>query len=463
MTDNAIQDFDIIIVGTGSGNTIPGPDNEDKKIAIVEKGIFGGTCINVGCIPTKMFVHTADVARSFGEADRLSISGELKSVDWKGIQQRVFGDRIDPIAEGGAAYRAGDETPNITLFHGEAASFVGPRTLQIANGPTIRGKDIVLATGGRPFIHPVIMQAGVRYRTNEDIMRLDDLPESLIVLGGGIVAVEFAAVFSALGTKVTLINRSEKLLRKIDEDVSERFTQLAKEQWTNHLGRTLTAARETADGQIEVTLDDGTTVTAQEVLVALGRVNNSDTLNVEAGGVEVTERGTIKVDEYGRTTAEGVWALGDAANEYELKHVANHEAKVVAHNLAHPDQLRKYNHRAIPSGIFTHPQIGVVGMTEREACESGRPLTIKVQNYSDVAYGWAMEDTTGFCKVIADRSTGEILGAHIIGPEASSLIQGFVTAMAFGIHARDFAEKQYWPHPALTELIENALLGLEFD
>lgn len=458
-----VEDYDLIIVGTGSGNTIPGPINEDKKIAIVEKGTFGGTCINVGCIPTKMFVHTADVARSFQDAERLSITGELRDVDWKGIQKRVFGDRIDPIAEGGAAYRAGEETPNITLFHGKAAAFVAPRTLRIGDGPVIRGKDIVLATGGRPRVHPVIAESGVRYRTNEDIMRLDQLPESLIILGGGIVAVEFAAIFSALGTKVTLINRSDKLLRTADQDVSETFTELAQEQWTNLLGYTLTAARETEDGNVEVTLHDGSTVAAQEVLVALGRVNNSDTLNVEAGGVEITCRGTIKVDEYGRTTAEGVWALGDAANEFELKHVANHEAKVVAHNLAHPNDLKKYNHEAIPSGIFTHPQIGTVGMTEREARETGRPLTIKVQRYADVAYGWAMEDSTGFCKVIADRSTGEILGAHILGPEASTLIQCFVTAMTFGIHARDFAEKQYWPHPALTELVENALLGLEFD
>ena len=458
-----IAEFDIIIVGTGSGNTIPNPENEHLKIAIVEKGIFGGTCINVGCIPTKMFVHTADVARSFAEASRLSLTGKLESVDWKGIQQRVFGDRIDPIAKAGAEYRAGKETPNITLYYGEPAKFVAPRTLQIGNGPTIRGKQIVLATGGRPRIHPVIAESGVRYRTNEDIMRLGELPESLIVLGGGIVAVEFAAIFSALGTKVTLINRSSHLLRKLDEDVSTTFTELSHQQWTNYLGHELRAARHTEDGQIEVTLDNGTTVIAQEVLVAMGRVNNSDTLEVEAGGVEVTEKGTIKVDEYGRTTAEGVWALGDAANEFELKHVANHEAQVVAHNLAHPDQLRKFNHRAIPSGVFTHPQIGVVGMTEREARDSGRPLTVKIQKYGDVAYGWAMEDSTGFCKVIADRSTGEILGAHIIGPEASSLIQCFVTAMTFGIHARDFAQKQYWPHPALTELVENALLGLEFD
>lgn len=455
-----MDNFDLIIVGTGSGNSLPSPANEHQRIAIVEKGIFGGTCINVGCIPTKMFVHTADVARGFSEASRLSLTGSLEHVDWKGIQQRVFGDRIDPISHAGAEYRAGNETPNITLFEG-TARFVGPRTLQIDDGPTITGTNIVLATGGRPRPHPAL--ANVRYRTNEDIMRLAELPKSLIIVGGGIVAVEFAAMFSGLGTQVTLINRSDKLLRKLDADISEAFTTQADSQWTNHLGRTITAAEETADGQVSLTLDDGTIVTGEEVLVAMGRVNNSDTLDCEKGGVQTKENGRIEVDEYGRTSAEGVWALGDACNDFELKHVANAEARVVAHNLAHPDDLRKFNHEVVPSGVFTHPQIGVVGITEAEARATGRPISVKIQNYGDVAYGWAMEDTTGFCKVIADRTTGEILGAHIMGPEASSLIQSFVTAMTFGITARDFAEKQYWPHPALTELVENSLLGLDLE
>ena len=461
-----IQDFDIIIVGTGSGNTIPAPINDEKTIAIVEKGVFGGTCINVGCIPTKMFVHTADVARSFRTAGKLSLTGSLEHVDWKGIQQRVFGDRIDPIAEGGTAYRAGDETPNITLFHGEAASFVAPRTLRIGDGadaPVIRGKDVVLATGTRPWIHPVLVGSGVRYRTNEDIMRLDTQPESLIILGGGIVAVEFAAIFDALGTKVTVVNRSERLLRKLDAEISEAFTEQAREQWDTHLGVEPRSARETDNGQVELTLDDGTVLVADEILAAQGRISNADTLALEAAGVEKKENGKIKVDEFGRTTAEGVWALGDASNDFDLKHVANQEAKIVQHNLAHPENLRANDYHAVPSGVFTHPQIAVVGMTEADAQATGRELTVKVQRYADVAYGWAMEDTTGFCKVIADRKTGEILGAHIMGPEASTLIQSVVTAMAFGIDARRFATEQYWPHPALTELVENALLGLEFD
>ncbi|QFQ02545.1 Mycothione reductase [Corynebacterium urogenitale] len=456
------EHYDLIIVGTGSGNSLPSPEFDDHKIAIVEAGTFGGTCINVGCIPTKMFVYAADVAREIWDARRLSLDAELTGVDWKDIQRRVFRERIDPISNEGEEYRRGPETPNITLYSG-TASFAGPRRLVIddANRSVITGDAIVLATGGRPFVPPVIAESGVRYRTNEDIMRLEELPESLTILGGGIIAVEFAHVFSALGTKVTVINRSPKLLKKLDETVVERFNEVAATQWENKLGRTVEAVRED-NGRVVVTLDDGQEVSSAELLVAMGRTNNSDRLDCAAGGVELEDDGRITVDRYGRTTAEGVWALGDAANEFELKHVANAEARVVQHNLLRPDDLREYNHELVPSGIFTHPQIATVGMTEAQARDAGHEVTVKVQEYRNVAYGWAMEDTNGFCKLIADARSGKLLGAHIMGPQASTLIQQLITVMAFDLDCREVAKNQYWPHPALSELVENALLGLQF-
>ncbi|HIW96227.1 MAG TPA: mycothione reductase [Candidatus Corynebacterium gallistercoris] len=459
------EHFDLIVVGTGSGNSIPNHTNHDKKIAIIEKGIFGGTCINVGCIPTKMYVYAADVAREMAELDRLSLTGEFTGVKWEHLQQRIFGDRIDPISESGRDYRAGDRTPNVTLFEG-TASFTEPKTLQVAgtdgSTTTITGDQIVLATGSRPFIPDVIADSGIYYHTNETIMRLDSQPESLVVLGGGIVAVEFAHVFSSLGTKVTVVNRSPHVLKNLDETVVERFNAQAEAQWDTRLGLEVTGARKAENGLNVIELDDGSTVEAEQVLVAMGRTNNSDLLNTGAGGVDTDDKGRILVDEYGRTSAEGVWALGDASNEFLLKHVANAEQRVISHNLAHPDDLITLNHEHVPGGIFTHPQIGTVGMTEQEARESGRSITVKVQEYSDVAYGWAMEDSTGFCKLIADAETGELLGAHIMGPQATTILQLAVTQMNFGIDCRLMARNQYWPHPALTELYENALLGLEF-
>src|SRR5690606_23421545 len=163
---------------------------------------------------------------------------------------------------------------------------------------------------------------------------------------------------------------------------------------------------------------------------------------------------------HGRTTATEVWALGDVSAPLQLKHLANHEARVVAHNLAHPDDLRSFVHTNVPAAVFSHPQVAMIGMTEEQAREAGYDVSVKVQRYGDTAYGWAMEDTTGVVKLVADRSTGLLLGAHLMGPHASTLIQPIIQAMAFGQGAHEVARDQFWIHPALAEVVENALLGL---
>ena len=211
-------------------------------------------------------------------------------------------------------------------------------------------------------------------------------------------------------------------------------------------------------------LDDGAVLHADALLVATGRIPNGDQLSAELAGVEVDEEGMVTVDEYQRTTARGIFALGDISSPYQLKHVANHEARVVRHNLladwADTDLLVPSDHRFVPSAVFTDPQIATVGMTENDARAAGYRIKSKVQDYGDVAYGWAMEDTTGIAKIIVEEDSGKILGAHIMGHQASSLIQPLIQAMSFGLGGQDMARGQYWIHPALPELIENALLAL---
>lgn len=468
------EHFDLIIIGTGSGNSIAGEAFHDKKIAIIERSTFGGTCINVGCIPTKMFVYPADIARTINEAAELGLHGHVDSVDWDTLQRRIFIDRIDPISVAGEEYRRGERTPNITFFHSDAA-FSGEKEITITGSEddpaattVITGDDIVIATGSSTFVPPVIAESGVRYITNAEVMRLPELPKSMTILGGGVIAAEFAHVFSSLGTDVTVINRSPQLLRVLDADLSAQFTEVARESWTNHLGRTVDAARHEDNGDITLTLDDGTEVTSEQLLVAIGRTPNTADLNPAVAGIEVDKAGRIVTDANGRTTADGVWALGDATNRFQLKHVANAEARVVAHNLLRPEsEWKTVNHRVVPGAIFTHPQIAFAGMTETQAREwaeeNGTEITVATQKFGDIAYGWATEDKTGITKVIADANTGQILGAHLLGPQSSNLIQPLVAAMTFGIDARVFARNQYWPHPAMSEVVENALLKLEFN
>ncbi|MFZ3393762.1 mycothione reductase [Rhodococcus sp. 7Tela_A2] len=454
--------YDLAIIGSGSGNSILDERYDGKRVALLEAGTFGGTCLNVGCIPTKMYVYAADVARTIRSAPKYGIDATIDGIRWNDIVDRVFG-RIDPIAAGGEQYRR-EGCANVTVYDGHAR-FVGERTLDTGTGETITADQIVVAAGARAEIPREVLDGGVTYYTSNNIMRLPKLPESMVILGTGFIAMEFAHVFSALGTRVSVIGRSGRLLRHLDTDVSERFTALAQQKWDVHLENPARAFRPVGDG-VEVELADGAVVAGDVLLVATGRHPNGDLLDVAAAGIELDAAGSIVVDDFQRTTAEGVFALGDVSSPYQLKHVANHEARVVQHNLLHdawgPDTsaLQRTDHRFVPAAVFTDPQIATVGLTEAEARAAGYDISVKIQDYGNVAYGWAMEDTEGFCKLIADRSTGLLLGAHIIGAQASTVIQPLIQAMVFGITAQDMATRQYWIHPALPELVENALLGL---
>ena len=452
-----MRHHDLVVIGSGSGNSIVDSRFDDLDVAIVEHGVFGGTCLNVGCIPTKMYVYPADIAEHIRHASRYGIDASIDKVRWTDIRDRVF-ERIDPISRGGREYRA-DRSPNVTLYEGHAR-FTGPRELSIDGAEPFSADRIVIAAGGRPAIPKVITESGIPYETSDTVMRIDALPEHLLIVGAGYIGAEFAHVFSALGSRVTIIGRGGQLLRSQDETVAEHFTAAVRDRWDVRLGHVITAARHDAGG-VELTLDDGSAVQGDLVLVATGREPNSDRLDLDKAGIPVHDDGRIVVDEFQRTPVDGVWALGDVSSPFQLKHVANHETKVVAHNLAHPDDLRATSHKAVPWAVFTSPQIAGVGRTEAECRADGIDYVVKIQAYGDVAYGWAMEDRTGFCKILAERGTGAILGAHIMGPQASTVIQPLIQAMAFDLGAREMATGQYWVHPALPEVVENALLGLD--
>jgi len=322
----------------------------------------------------------------------------------------------------------------------------------------------VIAAGSRATVPPAIAECGVAYHTSDTIMRLAELPEHIIIAGGGYVAAEFAHIFSSLGSRVTIVIRGTAMLAHTDDTVCERFTDIAGKKWEIHSRRNIIGGSTDDDG-VTLNLDDGSSLRGDVLLVATGRVPNGDLLDAHLAGVTV-EDGLVVVDEYQRTTARNIFALGDVSSPYQLKHVANHEARVVKNNLLvdwdDTDALMPANHRDVPSAVFTEPQIASVGLTENEARAKGYRIRSKVQDYSDVAYGWAMEDSVGCCKLIADRQTGLLLGAHLMGAHAPSLVQILVQAMEFGITVPRLARGQYWIHPAMTEVVENALLGLDF-
>jgi mycothione reductase len=471
-----VTHHDLIIIGSGSGNSIIDERMADWRVGLVEAGTFGGTCLNVGCIPTKMFVFPADVARhARDDAERLGVHAHVDGVDWPAIRDRIFG-RIDAISAGGRRWRV-EDNENVDVYETHVR-LTGPRSLVTADGRELTADRLVIAAGSRatlpdvPGLRAAFADPALPVHTSDTIMRMAELPRRLIIIGGGYVAAEFAHVFSSFGTEVVIAARGTTLMSAFDTDVAARFTAHAHGQWDVRLEHDLRSVAARPDGVdvygVNRATGEPVTLSGDAVLVATGRVPNTDGLDVAAAGFRTDADGFLLVDEFQRVLdADGpvddVWALGDISSPYLLKHVANAEMRVVQHNLLNPSALQPSDHRFVPSAVFSHPQVATVGLTEAEAVAQGRDFVSVIQPYASIAYGWAMEedgDTGGFCKLLADRDTGLLIGAHIIGYQAAVLLQPLVQAMSFGLPVKEMARGQYWPHPALTELLENALLAL---
>jgi len=452
----AVFRYDLVIVGAGSGNMLPAEDFTGWRVAVVESDRFGGTCLNRGCIPSKMLVHTADVARTVQDAGRFGISAQWGGADWAAIRDRVFG-RIDPLHERAVAYR---RATGADVFHGEAR-FTGPGVISVA-GDEIRSDRFVLAAGSRPAVPAIPGLDEVPYLTSDTVMRLDELPKSMIVLGGGYIAAEMSHIFGALGTEITIVTRGPHLLTQHDRDIRARFTEVYASRFDVRLNAALKRISAAGAGVVaEFTTPTGNQSAEGEVLlVATGRTPNSDRLDVSAAGIEVDDHGHVRTDGSYATSVPGIWAFGDLANHFQLKHMANAEARLVHYNLLHPATPRRTPFTVVPSAVFADPQVACVGASEDQLQAHSRAYVTATRSYSDAAYGWALEDTVSFVKVLADPATRLLLGAHILGPQASTLIQPLIQAMCLGSTVEQIASHVIYIHPALTEAVEQALLKL---
>lgn len=461
--------FDLCIIGAGSGNTIVDERFDDQTVAIVDQGVgergsFGGTCLNAGCIPTKMLVHPATLANSALEAQRLGVDLAFRGADFHAIASRIF-KRVDAIADSGLAWRR--QSANITVFQ-RAGRFVDAHTLQVGR-EQITADTFVLAAGSRPVL-PDVRGLDDRYlasmiHTSESIMRVPELPKHLIIVGGGYEAAEFGHIFPGLGSEVTMVIRGDTALRWEDEAVSQRFTELLTRRLTLRLKQSPVCVEAAVRGGIVLTTRDGDGIEylyhGDALLFATGRVPNGQLMRVQEAGVALDDRGFVVVDEHQRTTVPHIWALGDICSPWMLKHVANAQARTVQHNLLNPDDLIGTDQRFVPHTVFSQPQVASVGMTEQDLRNCGARYVAFTQQYGDTAYGWAMDDHDHFCKLLADADTGQLMGAHIIGPEACSLLQPLIQALSVELDTTKLARGQYWVHPGLPEVVENALLGLE--
>jgi mycothione reductase len=452
-----IDRFDLIVVGAGSGAEVSSAGAAHGwRVAVIESGPFGGTCLNRGCIPSKLLVHVADVARTVRRARLFGVDARIEAIDWDFIVERVFAE-ID--AEAAGIEEANRKSEAIEVVKGDAR-FIGPKLLEV-NGRRLTADTIVIAAGSRPSLPEVEGLDGLPVHTSDDVMRLERQPERLLVMGGGYIAAELGHVFEALGTEVTIINRGPRLVDDEDDDIRSRFTQAYARRFDLRLNADVrTASRRGSELVLELERDGAREeVSGDALLVATGRVPNSDILAVEESGIELDEEGFIQTDANLQTTVPGIWALGDIVGRYMLKHAANLEAAYVAHNILHPGDLRPVDYHAMPHAVFGSPQVGSVGLIERDAREQGLRFVAASYDYDQTAFGSSIEDHDGFVKVLADPASGEILGCHILGADASTLIQGVANLIRSRMTI-EVMRRAIFVHPALPEVVQRAFAEL---
>ncbi|GAA3801788.1 mycothione reductase [Streptomyces chiangmaiensis] len=451
-----MQHYDLVILGAGSGNMLLNDELAHLRTAVVEADRFGGTCLNRGCIPSKMYVLAADAIEDARAAARLGVHATVERADWQAIRDRIF-RRIDPLHDGALDYRR----KNGVHVYTTEARFVAPKVLQVGT-EQITADTFVIAVGSRPVVPDIPGLDTVPFHTSDTVMRIDEVPASMAVIGGGFIAAEFGHVFGAFGTGITIVTRGPRLLTREDEQISARFTELASRRHRVLLEADITSVERRGDGvALTVNCPDGEhSVEAAMLLVSAGRRPNTDRLDAAAGGLELDAHGHIVTDRAYRTSVPGIWALGDVANHFQLKHMANAESRIVRHNMLHPQDQRTLPHSLAPHAVFTSPQIASVGLTEQEARNRKIDYLASVRDYADTAYGWALEDTTSFVKMLADPRDRMLLGAHIIGPQAATLIQPLIQAMTLGLTVDQIGRDVLYIHPALTEVVEQALLAL---
>ena len=465
-----METFDFLVIGSGSGLDVANvAANQGQSVAVVEKGSLGGPCLNRGCIPSKLLLYHADVLETIERAGEFHIDARVDGVKFGDIVREVN----EEVEADAASIRQGlRSSSQHSLFEGEGR-FVDDHTVEVVGGADegarLRAETILIAAGSRPAVPAIDGIDDVEYLTSTEALQLETPPDHLVIVGGGYIAAELGHFFGTFGSDVTIIGRRPNLLPEADDDVAEAFTERYAERFTVHTGHMATEVAE-RDGTVTVEArpyeygddggivdeEEGVTVTGDELLVAAGRVSNADTLNLDATAVETDDSGFIETDEYLRTAAEDVWALGDIVGEYLLKHNANHEARTVARNIFGSD-LEPVDYSAMPFAVFASPEVAGVGASESNLQAEGRDYATNTYRYEETARGDAMK-AEGFVKVLIDLD-GEILGCHIIGPDASTLVQEVVVAMTAGSGTVQDIRESIHIHPALPEVVQRAFSG----
>lgn len=462
------MDYDVMIIGAGQAGSplarrLAG---DGKRTLLIERDHVGGTCVNYGCTPTKTMVASARAAHVARGASRLGVRVAEVRVDLGAVVDRK--DGIVRSSRDGLVEKI-VKTDNLTLLDGEAR-FVGNREVEI-DGARHRAETIVVNAGARPLIPPIPGLDAVDWLDSTSIMELREVPEHLVVLGGGYVGCEFGQMFRRFGSEVTVVNRDPHLLDREDEDISEAIEGVFREEGISlrldaaaervslpGASRTAVGATRSKDGRLIVHLEEGPPIEGTHLLVAVGRVPNSDRLGCNAAGIELDERGFIKVDDRYRTSAEGVYAVGDITGGPQFTHSSWDDHRIL-YDILQGNNDRDRGGRLVPYCVFTDPQVARVGLSEREAKEKGIASEVATMPFGSIARAIELDETAGTMKVLLDPQTERVLGATIVGVEAGELIHIFVTLMQAGASARAIVDAEAI-HPTLAEGVQSLVMEL---
>lgn len=452
--------YDAVVIGSGSAMSVVEKMIEDPKVrvAVIDKDEPGGICLTRGCIPSKIMLYPAEILASIEGSSDLGLQIEVKAVSYEKIMRRMrslIDAEIDSIMKGLSSSGQID-------FYNDIAEFVEPYTLKV-KGELIKGRVLILATGSRPRVPRIRNLEKVGYQTSDSIIRMQmkKLPKSMLIVGGGYIAAEFGFFFSMLGCDVTIIGRNKQFLPDEEPEISsvakkslERRMKILTNFEALEAGKKgenkVILARNKLTGRLEE-------FEGKEILVAAGREPNNDLLHLERAGIKVDKEGWIETDDYMQTSQKNVWVVGDADGKYLFRHVANYEAEVVYEN-AILGKMFKMDYHSVPHAVFTYPEVASVGMKEDEAINKfgKEKLLVGFERYEDTAKGEAMNVREYFAKVIVHRADLRILGAHIVGPHASILIQEIINAMNTGNQSLAPTFRSMHIHPALGEVIQRA-------
>lgn len=456
-----MKEYDLIVIGSGSAMSIVEralQSGQVNKVAIIDKDEPGGICLTRGCIPSKIMLYPAELVASLQNAEELGINVVVKQVSYEKIMKRMrnlIDAEIEEIRQGLSSLEQID-------FYNEEAEFSGPYTLKVGN-KEIKGKTIILATGSKPYIPQIKGLDRINYHTSDSIIRmqLKNLPRRMLIVGGGYIAAEFGFFFSVLGSEVTVIGRNEQFLPDEEPEVSFVAMKSLSKYMKILTGYEVFQVEQRGESKIifakELASENVESFEGDEILLASGREPNTDILHAERAGIKLDDQGWIIADEYLQTTQQNIWVVGDADGKYMFRHVANYEADIVYQNAFLGKKL-KMDYHAVPHAVFTYPEVASVGIKESEAVkEYGEEnIAIGFERFEDTAKGEAMNVKDYFVKVIVHRSGLRILGAHIVGPYASILVQEIINVMNTRENSLLPIFRAMHIHPALSEVVQRA-------